>query len=373
MRRGLLATGPAAAWFDLAGVVALRLDDPGASASVQLDGWAYDRAGSEVWETVGDILERQRARMTVGYTPGWVDDGDPGRGELRVGGRSVDRVPGKVHPSPRVEYEGRLATSGDFATEFTAVRALESRGVAEIELHGYTHVRPDLERWARSPTAHEKVGWYRELGPETTGELSAIPVSRRPLALGHQLFSELFDSAPRALLCPGNACAPQTATEAFELGLEAIAATSLAVRCGDRFEWLPEVPTIPIDWASADALAGETPVVAGLHDRDLALHGPAWLDERLDEWRRAGARRFVGIGDLVSIFGLDLQLAPDGDGWRLLVRRDHGAPLVEPAGVLLRAPALDRRIELSTPDGAQALEATPVAAGLWRAELPAGV
>ena len=48
LRLALLASRPAAAWLDLEGIVVLRMDDPGASASVQLDPWSYEKLDPEV-------------------------------------------------------------------------------------------------------------------------------------------------------------------------------------------------------------------------------------------------------------------------------------------------------------------------------------
>ena len=141
-------------------IVALRMDDPGASASVHLDDWSYEKLDPGLWSEVGDVLEREGARMSVGYTPGWVDDGDRSRGELYVDGSPAERVEGRVHPSPLVRYEGITATSADYSAEFAALAALRDRDVVTIDLHGHTHLRPELERWAHSETAHTKFGWY---------------------------------------------------------------------------------------------------------------------------------------------------------------------------------------------------------------------
>ena len=218
LRLALLASRPAAAWLDLDGIVALRMDDPGASASVQLDPWSYEKLDPEDWEEIGRLLARSDAVLTIGYTPGWVDDGDAERGELRVGGRRVERRPGDVHPSPLVDYRGRRAPSADCQAEFRAVADLCSRGLCTVEMHGYTHVHPELERWARAPTRHQKLGWYRELGPEVAGTLRRKAARRasdrpRPRALRAPLRRVAFGArvpgermrpgVARASLCPG--------------------------------------------------------------------------------------------------------------------------------------------------------------------------
>ncbi len=148
------------------------------------------------WEAIGAVLERRNARMSVAYTPGWVDDGDPQRGELLVAGEAVERVPGRVHPSPLVRYIGKRAHSADCAGEFEGVRALTRRGLCEAELHGYTHVHPDLERWAVAPGRHQKLGWYRELGAEMTSAIAARGPERHPIALGLELWRQYLGEPP---------------------------------------------------------------------------------------------------------------------------------------------------------------------------------
>ena len=61
LRLALLASRPAAAWLDLDGIVALRMDDPGASASVHLDPWSYEKLDPEGWEEIGRLLARSDA------------------------------------------------------------------------------------------------------------------------------------------------------------------------------------------------------------------------------------------------------------------------------------------------------------------------
>ncbi|MGI8461059.1 MAG: hypothetical protein ACR2OC_05390, partial [Solirubrobacterales bacterium] len=68
-------------WLELEGWLIPRMDDPGSSSSVHLDGWAHRSLGEEEWQAVSADLVALEARITVGYVPGWLDDGDAGRGE----------------------------------------------------------------------------------------------------------------------------------------------------------------------------------------------------------------------------------------------------------------------------------------------------
>ena len=283
---------------DLAATVALRMDDPGTSASVHLDPWRYEKLDPELWREVGDILEREGATMSVGYTPGWVDDGDAGRGELFVGGEAVERAGGRVHPSAHVRYAGLTTTSGDYTAEFAALAELRDRGLVSIDLHGYTHVRPELERWARSPTAHTKQGWWREIAPEVGGLMAATAPDERPVARGMRLLRELTGETPTVLLCPQNACAEIAFADAFANGFATVVDRTLSVRGRDGFE--RPMPVENVAFHHPEQLASPLPVVAAFHDRDLALNGPQWLAAGLARWRAAGARRFVDVATLAA-------------------------------------------------------------------------
>jgi hypothetical protein len=374
LRLALLASRPAAAWLDLRGIVALRMDDPGASASVHLDPWSYERLDPDGWEQIGRLLADSDALLTIAYTPGWVDDGDAERGELRVGGQRVERRPGAVHPSPLVRYRGRRAPSADCEAELRALADLRARGLCTVEMHGYTHVHPDLDRWARAPTRHQKLGWYRELGPEVAGTLARRPLSAHPIARGLELFEPHFGGPPSVLICPGNACGRGTLERASALGLDAVAAHGLAVRRGDDLDWVPGVGNGQPDSQGARALAAGIPAVACFHDRDLALEGVDWLGGLLARWRPAGADRFVDLRELTSAFGLRLGLDRAPDGWRLEVARESGPTLRRPFGVLVRAPdRLGLEIPAATPQGPLRLGAEPVGEDVSRVLLPPGI
>jgi len=373
LRRVLRAAQPGAAWLDVQSVVGLRMDDPGASSSVHLEPWSYDRLGARAWEEIGSILERHDARMSVAYTPGWVDDGDPIRGELLVAGNAVERVPGRVHPSPLVHYVGKQARSADCATEFEAVRALRNRGICEIELHGYTHVHPDLERWAAAPGRHHKLGWYRELGVDVTSAIAARGPDRHPVTLGLELMREHIGE-PTALVCPGNTCSNATLQHAHELGLQAVASTALALRGANGFSPVGGVVSVPLDGQPEAALATEGLVIGCFHDRDVAVEGVEWLGASLTRWRAAGARRFVDIRELTSALNLELSFAREGVESTVRIQRHGGTPLPRPFPALIQVGAdVPREVALTSAAGTDRLEVEQLGGGLARVHIPAGV
>jgi hypothetical protein len=326
LMRRLLIWGPPGplAWLDLEGVVVPRMDDPGSASSAHLDGWAHRSLTEDEWSALTADLTEREARITVGYVPGWVDDGEPARGELAVGGETVERVGGRVHPAPLVVYE---PASGDAAqdrpAELRGIERLRAAGAGELELHGYTHVRPPLEDWARAPDRHERIDWYRELEDL---EAPAAGVGD-PVALGLGLFRRHLGARPVALCCPGNACSPAAAESARDAGLALISAESLAIRDGERLVWCDHVRSLYADGAAGPWLQSGGPVVASLHDRDLVLEGTRWLGERLDEWLAHGARRVRDLRELAATLDRRVRVGAREGALELDVRADVGIPL----------------------------------------------
>lgn len=168
VRKRLLTCGAPfpTAWLDLAGCVILRMDDPGGSANVHLRSWSYAKLGEAEWAQVGAALRDRGARLSIAYTPGWVDDGDERRGALAIAGHPVEPRRVAVYPSPLVRHtdlEGHApGRVNDYEAEYRGIRRLAAEGAASIELHGYTHLVADLEAWARAEDRYDAVAWYRE-------------------------------------------------------------------------------------------------------------------------------------------------------------------------------------------------------------------
>src|SRR5439155_1462316 len=105
----------------------------GGAQNVHSRNWSYPKLGETQWAAIGADLRRRKARLSVGYVSGWVDDGDATRGTLTVDGRSPDRVGGAVYPSPKVRYQDRAGhapgTVHDYSSEYRGIQALRRAGV----------------------------------------------------------------------------------------------------------------------------------------------------------------------------------------------------------------------------------------------------
>ncbi len=303
-------TRRALAWIDLEGTVVLRMDDPGSAANIHLRSWAHPELGGDEWAELASELTSRNARMSACCVPGWIDDGDAGRGELRVDGEAVERVGGAVHASPGVVYRGADGTVHDYVDEFRGLLSFRAAGAGELEQHGYTHVGPDREAWAGADDRYESVSWYRELehiGPQVEAFGPADPI-----AAGGRILTELLGELPSTLTCPGQACSPHAAELAVAAGFELVATEALALRDGEGLVWDPYVVCAGVDYPDPNLLESGIPVQAVLHDRDIALERPSWLGRWLDAWAQAGARRFVDFRELAGLLGVRVGLAADG-------------------------------------------------------------
>ena len=331
-----------AAWLDLAGTLVLRMDDPGGSPNVHLRSWSYRRLTETKWKQIGEVLRLRGAHMSVGYTPGWLDDGDAERATLLVGGAEPERCRGAVHPSARVVHFDRAGSApgrvNDYTSEYRGIERLRLEGRVSVELHGYTHVHADAEGWAQAPDRYDDVAWYREFTPEADAVLTTRDAREHPVVLGHALLRKTFSVEPTTLVCPGDAWTPATLGHALEVGLRLVSATGLALRHKGRFCWCAGVSTIPLEAPGAEHFQAELPVVCRLHDLEPATHGVHWLAAALDEWRRLGARRLIDFRELSSALALRLRLVQDPGGeWRLELGGERSLP--RPLPVLLRLPS----------------------------------
>jgi hypothetical protein len=376
LKRLLTDGAPApACWLELAATLVIRMDDPGASASVHLRAWSYPKLDEAAWAELTQALWLRGARMTVAYTPGWVDDGDAERGELRVVGRVVSRHPGAVHPSPLVRHlditghaPGRVT---DHEAEFRGIRALREAGAGDVELHGHTHLRPDLQGWAAAPDRYEEIAWFREFDDEAEAVIRARD-GPHPLELGVELIAQHFATMPTTLVCPSQAWTTGALDSALASGFELVTADGLAIRDDERFCWCVGIPVVYLDGADPTLLEGELPVIGVFHDRDPAVFGTGWVTQHLDRWLAAGARRLVDFRELAALLGLRLELREGPTGWELAARPTRGIRPPRPVEVMLRFPgAVPRELKAVTPQGRHSVRVQELDGGLARTVIPA--
>ena len=280
---------------DLGGVLVLRLDDPGAAVKRHLRSWAHPDVTPEGWRALWDSLAEHDGRVSLFCCSGWVADD------------------GTVTPS-------REAASAEWALLDEGV----ARGVGELECHGHTHMDPDTAAWLADPDRATGVHWYRELWPphhpvEPTAGAQQERLAAWQAGLGVQ---------GTTVVAPGEAWGPQTLQAARACGFSMLNSWEVCrLDLPGAPAWTTGEGSPYLDEADAAHLAEGLPTVGYWHDRDMALHGPAWAPAQLDRWRDVGVRRLWSFADL-------------GRAWQGVdaVREDRGRVTVRqaPAGVALR-------------------------------------
>lgn len=303
-------------WLDLTGTVVLRMDDPGGAQNVYCKQWSYPKLTGSQYRAVGEILARRDARISLAYSPGFVDDGEPSRGRLLVDDAEPERHPGRVHPSPVVRYEDVAGhapgTVYDYGDEYAGIAALVREDRAGVELHGNTHIHPDFEEWLAAGDRYESIRWYRELGPAAARAIARLPLDRHPLALGFRAIEEWFEQRPTTLVSPGDEWTNEALETALDLGISLVDSYYLGLEHDGRLCWSTHVCSPYLDEPAAEWFESPLPVVGYMHDRDLVVNGVGWLEEWMDAWVGAGARRFIDFRQLAALLEEPVAVGPGG-------------------------------------------------------------
>ena len=331
---------PPVAWLDFNRTLILRMDDPGSSENVHHRIYSHTKLSEDQWKAVGTILRHHKARLSIGYVSGWVDDGDSSRGELFVNQRKPPRVAGAIHPSPQVRYAQPNGASEtivhDYAAEFRGIQRLRGEGLAEVELHGYTHMHPHTAAWAKAPDRYHQMQWYRELGEPASAAIAARPAEQHPLALALTAFHGNFGTHPSTLISPGDQWTNQVLIHALELGLQLVSSYYLALRDSGRFCWSQHLCAPYLDRPDPSWFDSGLPVVGYFHDFDLAINGVEWLSRWLEEWVKVGVGRMIDLREFAAAVSRQVQIEKTGSDLRLRVFTNGAAELVRPLCIGLR-------------------------------------
>lgn len=317
-------------WIDWSATLVLRMDDPGSCEALYNGAYHNTKLHVEEWEALGDELAKRNARLSACYVPGWVDAGESIKGKLEVDGREVERVPGKVYPSPTVRFEfhgddGILTY--DHVGEFQAIRTLMAARLVGVELHGYTHLSPDRQSWLKARDRFDSNSWFREFGRDAVSYLEEHPEIPHPLQEALRIFETFFHRRPTSLICPGEEFTRHVLVKALAEGLPLVSSYYLAIRDGCRFCWSQHVCAPYLDIAGDIWFDAALPVVGYFHDFDIAKKGVEWFSACLDQWQQAGARRIIDLGELAAILGTSIAMRKRDSEWELEVRGDSSLPL----------------------------------------------
>jgi hypothetical protein len=373
----LMCGSPApVACLDFENTLVLRMDDPGGAQNIYSRSWSYPKLGESQWTAVGADLKQRNARLSIGYVAGWVDDGDSARGELLVAGQTPSRVPGTIYDSPAVQYRdlaGHLVgVRHDYTSEFRGIQALRAAGLADVELHGFTHMHLDCGAWAKAPDRYERTAWFRELGGGAEAAIAALPRAEHPVTRGISAMRRLFETYPTTLIPPGDEWTTEALERALEHGLQFVDSYYLALRDGGRFCWTVHVCAPYLNEPDAAWLDAGLPVVGYFHDRELALEGIDWMRRSLAGWQAAGAQRLIDFRELAGAVGRRLHLDTNANGLRLKIVSEGAPSLVRPIPIIIHVPGeqVPARIAVVHEGMDFSLDVHPLGDGFGRILLP---
>lgn len=258
---------------DMRGVMALRLDDPGAAVKRHLLEWAHDDVSPAAWASLWHALSG--GRLSVFCCPGWVASD------------------GTVVPSRSASPE-----------EWRHIDEGVIRGCVDLECHGFTHLDPDLAAWSADPDRHRKTAWYREMWPPRLAEEPSVEEQRAIL----QLWQNSCGPGT-TLVAPGEAWGLATVRAACLQGFRLFNSWGLCRLDLPVPTWSVGVGSPYLDEAAPIWAGSELPVVGYWHDRDMAVSGPAWVPDQLANWRDCGIRRFVAFADLAAAYAAPVDAA----------------------------------------------------------------
>ena len=276
---------------DMRGVLVLRLDDPGAAVREHLDGWRHPPVPDATWDAMWDDL-RGFGRVSLFCCPAWVE----------ADGTVVD---------------SRTRNPAEWA----AVDRGVAEGLADLECHGFTHLHPDLDRWAAAPDRSSNPAWFRELWPpeepaEPPADEQAGIIARWQAACG----------PCSTLVAPGEGWGTATLAAARARGLALFCSWGICRLDLPAPAWSRGIGSPYLDEADPSFLAEGLPAVGYWHDRDMALHGPGWVREHLGRWRDAGVTRAWAFADLARVYATPVEAWLDGGEVR--VERAPDVPLL---------------------------------------------
>lgn len=200
----------------------------------------YREMTADEWERVLELLVRRDARLTVGITAAWVT-------------RESELIP--------------------FPERFPAQAAVISRGVREGRLevadHGLTHCVVEGRRFLPNAFRGNRSA-HREFWDWIPAETQRAHLARAQSILEGWLGRRVVTFVP-----PGNVFGDATIAAARDAGLRVLSCSTAR--------------------ASADGMAivPDTAGVRPFHDRDIVLHGVAWLERLIDGVARQARTCFV--------------------------------------------------------------------------------
>ncbi len=247
----------------------LRLDDVGGSLNENLENYRYQKLTEKDWDSIIEVLEKNKAKLVVFYIPGWVDSNKENT-QLFIEGKLIEnRECGTIYDSKDVYYIDDDGIT-DLRSEYEGLKRGIEQGVIEIQSHGYTHLTPYLDEWCNAKDKFTNKKWYKEFKDEVHNREMPIEEQRRALRKSTNKIKEFFEIAPTILVPSNNEFSINTKEIAQEFNLELYDIETTFI-------------TSPSNKFKDNELIG-----ASLHDYDLKDKGSSWFDRLIWSWKRKG-------------------------------------------------------------------------------------
>jgi len=331
------------AWFEWKNTMILRMDDPGSSQPVHDNSFQTTKLGELEWDLIGEALFQKDARMSLAYVPAWTDDGNSSRGQLEIDEQPVERVAGNIYPSPSVLYRKYIGNGNtrvfDYAGEFRGIEKLRKRGLAEVELHGHTHIHPDKNLWLNADDRYQNKKWFREFGKSAVDYVVSLSEEKHPLFVGVEAFQKNFNSAPSTLICPGEEFTNNVLEKVLKSGLNLVSSYYLGIRIGHQLCWNQHICSPYLDLAGPRWFEQELPVIGYFHDFDVLIHGIDWFKQQLENWQQAGAQFFINFRELSNILAHTIGINEVASQYHLNFYSENHSPFIKPVRIGFHIPA----------------------------------
>ncbi|MEO5377599.1 MAG: hypothetical protein H7832_07440 [Magnetococcus sp. DMHC-6] len=317
LRQTIEQTTPAkAARWCWQGAMALRMDDPGSSERVFLEGYNDGVPTATLWQEVLHLLEKEKAHLNVAMVPHWVDDGDLKRGRLFIAGsEATQRQAADHHLSQEVVYK-RLcpALVYDYAALFAAMIPGIVSGLITPLSHGLTHLTPNERQWSRAQDRYTHSHWYREFGGPDH-ELYDAELLRR-LRLSADRIEDWCGRRPHVFVPSGHERTPRTPLLAQQAGywlLSSRGTIPLTAPPYTENRFLPGCYPEQMAHLLAWSAAGY-PATLVFHDFDLVRGEVVWLAALLTQLKKNGMHRFFSLDSFAWSLHCHLDVETRTDG-----------------------------------------------------------
>lgn len=335
------------AWYNWENTMILRMDDPGSMETVFNDKYNCSKLTIEEWDILNMQLKKDKGRMTLGYVPAWVDDGNVARGELKIAGENIERKAGSIYPSNLVKYkikEGNILY--DYESEYEGIQKLRNHGCVEVELHGYTHLHPDRLSWASSDDKYTNVLWYREFGKDKLNYLFENPEIEFPLFSGIKALSEIFQTIPSTLICPGDEFTNEVLKQTLSTDIIIVSSYYIAIRIDNQLCWVQHICAPYLDQPESSWFDSAFPVVGYFHDFDIGLNGIEWYLGNIEKWKNAGVKSFIDFREVAGILSNNLSVKFNNGELQLTVIKSMKHDLIRPTPIRIFNPELNYTYEI---------------------------